>query len=232
VYIPGMGAGWKFRGEFRRGRAESVSLECIVVLRNRREAEAIAYKKMVGADEITATEVSQDELEVLKLKDGDVHLSSIRLPSTNADIGSRRASLFDLRLPAALCARQRYIEAASLVADGGRGALQSFRNRSNASPRGSQSPQPSFVLRGPGLRELHLPFASAPAQKGGGSPDQNILVRPGSVSMSLDVFPSSGIELLMLSRQPAWLKTHFGGAVSSTNDIAIAKCRNAICVLT
>jgi hypothetical protein len=29
---------------------------------------------MVGADEITATEVSQDELEVLKLKDGDVHL--------------------------------------------------------------------------------------------------------------------------------------------------------------
>jgi hypothetical protein len=35
-----MGAGWKFRGEFRRGRAESVSLECIVVLRNRREAEA------------------------------------------------------------------------------------------------------------------------------------------------------------------------------------------------
>ena len=115
--------------------------------------------------------------------------------------------LLHLRVPAALGRGQRYIEPASLVANGGRGALQSFRNRSNASPRGSQSPQPSFVLRGPGLREPHLPFASAPAQKGGGSSDQNILVRPGSVSMSLDVFSSSGIELLMLSRQPAWLKT-------------------------
>jgi hypothetical protein len=69
-----MGAGWKFRGEFRRGRAESVSLECIVVLRNRREAEAIAYKKLVGADEITVTALSQAELEDLKLKDGDVQL--------------------------------------------------------------------------------------------------------------------------------------------------------------
>jgi len=69
-----MGAGWKFRGEFRRGRAVSVLLECIVVLRNRREAEAIAHKKLIGADEITVTEVSKDELEALKLKDGDVHL--------------------------------------------------------------------------------------------------------------------------------------------------------------
>jgi hypothetical protein len=69
-----MGAGWKFRGEFRRGRAESVSLECIVALRNRGEAEAIAYKKLVGADEITVTALSQAELEDLKLKDGDVQL--------------------------------------------------------------------------------------------------------------------------------------------------------------
>jgi hypothetical protein len=69
-----MGAGWKFRGEFKRKRAESVLLECIVVLRNRREAEAIAHKKLIGADEITVTEVSKDELEALKLKDGDVHL--------------------------------------------------------------------------------------------------------------------------------------------------------------
>lgn len=69
-----MGAGWKFRGEFKRGRAESVLLECIVVLPNRREAEAIARKKLIGADEITVTEVSKDELEALKLKDGDVHL--------------------------------------------------------------------------------------------------------------------------------------------------------------
>ena len=87
----------------------------------------------------------------------------LRLPSTNADIGSRRASLLHLRLPAALGTGQRYIEPASLVADGGRVALQSFRNRSNASPRSSQSPQPSFVVRGPGLRELHFPFAFSPS---------------------------------------------------------------------
>jgi hypothetical protein len=86
--------------------------------------------------------------------------------------GSRRR-VRPLRLQPALGTGQRYIEPASLVADGGRGALQSFRNRSNASPRSRQSPQPSFVLRGPGLRELHLPFASAPAPKGGGLPDQN-----------------------------------------------------------
>jgi hypothetical protein len=71
-----MGIGWKFRGEFKRGRAESLSLECIVVLGNRWEAEAIAHQKLVGADEITVTELSLDELKALKLKAGDVHYDS------------------------------------------------------------------------------------------------------------------------------------------------------------
>jgi hypothetical protein len=67
-------AGWKFRGEFRRGRAAAISLECVVALRDRREAETIARKKLVGADTITVTEVSRDELEALNLKIGDVRL--------------------------------------------------------------------------------------------------------------------------------------------------------------
>ena len=68
-----MGAGWKFRGEFKRGRAVGLSLECIVVQRNRELAEKIAREKLVGADDITATELSCDDLAALKLKDGDVH---------------------------------------------------------------------------------------------------------------------------------------------------------------
>jgi hypothetical protein len=68
-----MGAGWKFRGEFKRGRAVGVSLECIVVQRNRELAEKIAREKLVDADDITMTELSEAEIEALKLKDGDVH---------------------------------------------------------------------------------------------------------------------------------------------------------------
>jgi hypothetical protein len=69
-----MGAGWKFRGEFKRGRAVGVSLECIVVQPNQELAEKIAREKLVGADDITMTELSRAEIEVLKLKDGDVSL--------------------------------------------------------------------------------------------------------------------------------------------------------------
>jgi hypothetical protein len=69
-----MGAGWKFLGEFKRGRKMSLSLECIVALRDRRAAEAIANEKLVGADAITVTELSQADLTALKLKDGDVLL--------------------------------------------------------------------------------------------------------------------------------------------------------------
>ena len=69
-----MGAGWKFLGEFKRGRKESLSLECIVALRDRNEAEGIARKKLVGADTITAIELSKAELNALNVMEGDVRL--------------------------------------------------------------------------------------------------------------------------------------------------------------
>ena len=69
-----MGAGWKFLGEFKRGRKESLSLECIVALSDRNAAEEIAHKKLVGADSITAEELSGAELKALNIKLGDVRL--------------------------------------------------------------------------------------------------------------------------------------------------------------
>jgi len=74
AHICNMGAGWKFQGEFKRGRDAALLLECIVALRNRQEVEKIAHKMLVGADAITVTEVSRGELEALKLKEGDVRL--------------------------------------------------------------------------------------------------------------------------------------------------------------
>ena len=73
-HICSMGAGWKFVGEFKRGRKASLSLECIVALSDRRAAEGIASKKLVGADTITATELSQAELNTLNIMEGDVRL--------------------------------------------------------------------------------------------------------------------------------------------------------------
>jgi hypothetical protein len=69
-----MVAGWKFLGEFKRGRRESLSLECIVALRDRNEAEEIARKKLVGADKITAVELSRAQLTALNIIQGDVRL--------------------------------------------------------------------------------------------------------------------------------------------------------------
>jgi hypothetical protein len=69
-----MVAGWKFLGEFKRGRRESLSLECIVALRGRRKAEEIAREKLVGADKITAVELSRAQLAALNIKRGDVRL--------------------------------------------------------------------------------------------------------------------------------------------------------------
>jgi hypothetical protein len=70
--VCGMGAGWKFLGEFKRGRKESLSLECIVALGDRNEAETIARKRLVGADTIIAVELSQADLTALNLSEGDV----------------------------------------------------------------------------------------------------------------------------------------------------------------
>jgi hypothetical protein len=51
-----MRTGWKFVGKFNRGRRACLAIECIVMLPDREEAKAIASKKLVGADEITATD--------------------------------------------------------------------------------------------------------------------------------------------------------------------------------
>jgi hypothetical protein len=65
-----MVAGWKFRGEFKRGREASLSLECIVALRSREHAEEVARKKLVGADTITVVqELSTAELAVLNISE-------------------------------------------------------------------------------------------------------------------------------------------------------------------
>ena len=61
-------------GEFKRGRKEPLALECIIAIPDRKKAQAIARGKLVGADNITAVEVSQIELRALNLRDGDVDL--------------------------------------------------------------------------------------------------------------------------------------------------------------
>jgi hypothetical protein len=45
-----MEKGWKFVGEFKRGREACLAIECIVALPDLEEAKAIASKKLVGAD--------------------------------------------------------------------------------------------------------------------------------------------------------------------------------------
>jgi hypothetical protein len=67
-----MAAGWKFVGEFKRGRKAGLSLECIVALSDRNEAERIARKKLAGADRITAIELSKKELMALNIIEGGV----------------------------------------------------------------------------------------------------------------------------------------------------------------
>jgi len=69
-----MGKGWKFVGEFKRGRKACLAIECIVAVPDLKEAKAIASKKLVGAVEITAKELSQAEIKALNLKEGDVLL--------------------------------------------------------------------------------------------------------------------------------------------------------------
>ena len=66
--------GWKFVGEFKRGRKECLAIECVVAVPDLKEAKAIASKKLVGADEITATELSRAQIKALDLKEGDVRL--------------------------------------------------------------------------------------------------------------------------------------------------------------
>ena len=69
-----MGAGWKFLGKFRRGRKAWLELECIVALSSRIKAEEIAYKKLIGAEAISVTELSRAELRARDIEEGDVRL--------------------------------------------------------------------------------------------------------------------------------------------------------------
>jgi len=45
-----------------------------------KEAKAVASKKLIGADEITATELSRAQIKALYLKEGDVRLTSPKCP--------------------------------------------------------------------------------------------------------------------------------------------------------
>ena len=69
-----MAKGWIFVGEFKRGRKTCLAIECVVAVPDLEKAKAIASKKLVGADEITAKELSSAQIRALKLKEGDVLL--------------------------------------------------------------------------------------------------------------------------------------------------------------
>jgi hypothetical protein len=74
AHIRAMGKAWKFVGEFKRGRKACLAIECIVAVPDLEEAKAIASKKLIGADEITAIELSPAQIKALNLKEGDVRL--------------------------------------------------------------------------------------------------------------------------------------------------------------
>lgn len=65
-------AGWKFIAEFRRGRKEPIALVCFVAVADLEQARAVAARKLVGADEITAAgQISKAELARLYIRDGE-----------------------------------------------------------------------------------------------------------------------------------------------------------------
>jgi hypothetical protein len=65
-----MGKGWKSVGEFKRGGKACLAIECIVAVPDLEKAKAIASKKLVGADQITARELSRAEMRARRLKGG------------------------------------------------------------------------------------------------------------------------------------------------------------------
>ena len=67
-------SGWKFVAEFRRGRKDPILLACLVAVSDLDQAQRIAATKLVGADEITAEEITSFELKARNIKDGDVLL--------------------------------------------------------------------------------------------------------------------------------------------------------------
>ena len=64
-------SGWRFVAEFRRGRNKPIALQCFVAVADLKLAQTIAATKLVGADEVTAEEVSNAELRLRNVRDGD-----------------------------------------------------------------------------------------------------------------------------------------------------------------
>ena len=65
------GNSWESSSE---GRKACLAIECIVAVPDLEEAKAIASKKLIGVDEITATKLSRAKIKALNLKEGDVRL--------------------------------------------------------------------------------------------------------------------------------------------------------------
>jgi hypothetical protein len=63
--------GWKFVAEFRRGRKEPMVLECFVAVADLKQAQIIAATKLMGADVVTSEEISNGELRLRNIRDGD-----------------------------------------------------------------------------------------------------------------------------------------------------------------
>lgn len=61
VYDVCMTVGWRFIGEVWGHSKRPIVLECVIPIADRREAEAIARKRLAGADSITAIELSQPD---------------------------------------------------------------------------------------------------------------------------------------------------------------------------
>ena len=63
--------GWKFIGEFKRGRKEPVTLECFVAIPALEQARVAASTKLAGADAITEEQISKAELVRRDVKNGE-----------------------------------------------------------------------------------------------------------------------------------------------------------------
>jgi len=64
----------EIRGRVQAGPQSTLLIECIVAVSDLEQAKAIASKKLVGADQITAKELTGAQMKALNLKDGDVRL--------------------------------------------------------------------------------------------------------------------------------------------------------------
>ena len=64
----------RYDGEFWRGRDKVLTLSILIVRPTPEEVEEVAKKKLVGADKITSTELSQSEVSKLQMGKGEVWL--------------------------------------------------------------------------------------------------------------------------------------------------------------